>query len=958
MEGTRATVLAFLIVAMTFTTSMAAVARFGAIFPTNRPRELSAMRLALEYVNEKGLVPGVTLEYILGTAESLNHFEMVLKACEQADDGILTILGPHGSSQVKATQLVSSSLHIPQISYAATDPYLANQEINKYLLRMSPSDATQGLALAQLIEHFGWSQMSIIMSTDDFGTHGIVEFEKLAGMKGWLIRSVQGFTPTKNAEDLDISQQLGAIKSSGARIIILNCVVEYGKVILKQAHDHGMVGAGWQWLVTVGITGSILFPGFENMPDYYEGLIGMYIVDDAGELHDEFQRRWIAADPVQYPGVGNGTLVAYAGKAMDAVLLLAYGLRDMLAAGETVDPESLNCSVIPHPEWSRGETFLQHLHMVDGPGVTGRVSMKSDGSSRNAVYDVVTLEKDGWRKVGRWNDSAGLTLPERVTFMGGQQEVIDFISDLSNRTLRVVTHKEQGFVHIRDTDEWGKNLTGKERFSGFCIDLLEWLSEKLGFRYELYEVEDNNFGAYDPELKKWNGMVHDVITKTADIAMATLTITAQREEACDFTMPYVDVGLTFIMGKEETKTYSLLNFLTPFERDLWFMFVVTAVAVGIFQAVINYLSPYGYRAQEQPGQSERSKRRRRHEDLNAKPPYRLSDAVWQSFTMLVQIGPEVFPRSYAGRITAIFFGLGTMVLLATYTANLAAFLTVSRLMSGINSVEDLAAQSEVLYGARGSGATESFFLESKLEPYKTMARLMTEKRDDVMVTSMEEGLKKVREGNYAFISDNVVLDYVATRQPCDIKTVGRLFRNAGYGVLLAKGSPYTGEFSNAIIQARESGFIETLTKKWITSNECDKSQNTGASQDRISINKMLGVFVVIYGGMCVSLVVLVFEWLVASCRDVDTKKPKAPKSIGEAVSKNLRSQARRYKSDWDSFCGDKRELDDNRTEIRMKRRSANNNTSANHYNTRDHRPFSACSSEPEGEEELLHVTVL
>ncbi|XP_035694464.1 glutamate receptor 3.1-like [Branchiostoma floridae] len=169
MEGTRATVLAFLIVAMTFTTSMAAVARFGAIFPTNRPRELSAMRLALEYVNEKGLVPGVTLEYILGTAESLNHFEMVLEACEQADKGILTILGPHGSSQVKATQLVSSSLHIPQISYAATDPYLANQEINKYLLRMSPSDATQGLALAQLIEHFGWSQMSIIMSTDDFG---------------------------------------------------------------------------------------------------------------------------------------------------------------------------------------------------------------------------------------------------------------------------------------------------------------------------------------------------------------------------------------------------------------------------------------------------------------------------------------------------------------------------------------------------------------------------------------------------------------------------------------------------------------------------------------------------------------------------------------------------------------------------------------------------------------------
>ncbi|CAH1273266.1 GRIK2 [Branchiostoma lanceolatum] len=957
MEGARAVFLVSLMFAMTFTRSMAADALFGAIFPTNRLRELSAMRLAVEYVNEKGIVPGVTLEYLLSTAETLSHFEMVLKGCRQAEKGIVAMLGPHGSSQVKATQLVSSSLHIPQISYAATDPYLANQEINEYLLRMSPSDATQGLALVELIEHFGWGQMSIIMSTDAFGTHGIVEFEKLAGMKGWLIRSVQGFTPTKRAEDLDIGQQLRAIKSSGARIIILNCVVEYGKVILKQARDHGMVGAGWQWLVTVGISGSILFPGNEDMPDYYEGLLGMYIVDNAGELYDELHHRWVRADPVLYPGVGNRTMVAYAGKAMDAVLLLAYGLRDMLAAGETVDPESLNCSAIPHPEWSKGEAFLRYLKQVDGPGVTGRVNMKSDGSSRDAVYDVVTLERSGWRKLGRWNDSSGLTLPERVTFMGGQHSVIDFISDLSNRTLRVVTHKEQGFVHIKDTDDWGKNLTGKARFSGFCIDLLEWLSEKLGFKYELYEVEDNNFGAYDPELQQWNGMVQDVISRTADIAMATLTITAQREEACDFTMPYVDVGLTFIMGKEKSKTYSLLNFLTPFESNLWFMFVVTAVAVGIFQAVINYLSPYGYRPQEQPGQSERSKRRRRHEDINAKPPYRLSDAVWQAFTMLVQIGPEVFPRSYAGRISAIFFGLGTMVLLATYTANLAAFLTVSRLMSGINSVEDLASQSEVLYGARGSGATESFFLDSKIEPYITMAKLMTEKRDDVMVTSMDEGLQKVREGNYAFISDNVVLDYVATRQPCDIKTVGRLFRNAGYGVLLAKGSPYTGEFSNAIIKARESGFIETLTKKWITSNECDKSQNTGASQDRISINKMLGVFVVIYGGMCVSLVVLVFEWLVASCRDVNGKNSKAPKSITEAISKNLRSQTRRYKSDWDSFCGNQKE-NDNRIETRMKRRSANNNTSANHNNTHGHRPFSACSSELDGEEELLHVTVL
>ncbi len=33
--------------------------------------------------------------------------------------------------------------------------------------------------------------------------------------------------------------------------------------------------------------------------------------------------------------------------------------------------------------------------------------------------------------------------------------------------------------------------------SGLCIDLLKYLSEKIGFEYDLFQVEDKKFGAYD-----------------------------------------------------------------------------------------------------------------------------------------------------------------------------------------------------------------------------------------------------------------------------------------------------------------------------------------------------------------------------------------------------------------------------------------------------------------------------
>ena len=55
----------------------------------------------------------------------------------------------------------------------------------------------------------------------------------------------------------------------------------------------------------------------------------------------------------------------------------------------------------------------------------------------------------------------------------------------------------------------------------------------------------------------------------------------------------------------------------------------------------------------------------------------------------------------------------TLIMISSYTANLAAFLTVERMESPIESAEDLAKQTKIKYGCVESGSTGAFFRVSK-----------------------------------------------------------------------------------------------------------------------------------------------------------------------------------------------------------------------------------------------------
>lgn len=118
-----------------------------------------------------------------------------------------------------------------------------------------------------------------------------------------------------------------------------------------------------------------------------------------------------------------------------------------------------------------------------------------------------------------------------------------------------------------------------------------------------------------------------------------------------------------------------------------------------------------------------------------------------------------------------FFAL---IMLASYTANLAAFLTMERMDATIDSAEDLAKQSKIKYGAVKGGSTMKFFQDSNFSTYQRMWAAMESARPSVFTSSNDEGRERVAKGKrqYAYLMESTSLEYITERN-CDLTQIGK-----------------------------------------------------------------------------------------------------------------------------------------------------------------------------------------
>ncbi|GIY46872.1 glutamate receptor ionotropic, kainate 2 [Caerostris extrusa] len=436
-----------------------------------------------------------------------------------------------------------------------------------------------------------------------------------------------------------------------------------------------------------------------------------------------------------------------------------------------------------------------------------------------------------------------------------------------NKTLVITTILNEPYM-MKVEDENGI------RYEGYCVDLIEAIADDLKFQYKIKEVDDGSYGRKN-DLGEWNGMIRELIDGKADMAIADLTITYVREEAVDFTMPFMNLGISILFKKPTKKVPKLFSFLSPLSVEVWLYMATAFLGVSLFLFIVARFSAYEW-VNPHPCDLE-------PEELENQ--FTLLNTLWFTIGCLMCQGCDITPRANSTRMIAVMWWFFTLIMVSSYTANLAAFLTVERLASPIESAEDLAKQTTIPYGCVASGSTQSFFKqESEFPTYKRMWSFMESQRPSVFTDNNLKGVERVKKGNYAFLMESTTIEFIVERN-CELTQVGGLLDSKGYGIATPHGSPYRTHMSSAILKLQENGKLHVLKdlwwKKMRLSQKCAKDDATGSSSaSELGLANVGGVFLVLICGVFLGCIIVVFEFVWKS-RKVPSEERYKKKKIME-----------------------------------------------------------------------------
>ncbi|KAL8574338.1 hypothetical protein ACOMHN_059134 [Nucella lapillus] len=419
--------------------------------------------------------------------------------------------------------------------------------------------------------------------------------------------------------------------------------------------------------------------------------------------------------------------------------------------------------------------------------------------------------------------------------------------------------KDRPYIFNSSRVQDGRPVVGRYRFFGYCADLAEKVSRSVGYEYHLRLVRDGQYGAPQGD-GTWNGIIGELIRHEADIAFAPLTITSDREKVLDFTKPFMSLGISIMIKRPEDTAPHVFSFMEPLSQEIWLCTVFAFIGVSVVLFLVSRFSAEEWSVDSGEGRLSND--------------FTIGNSLWFSLGAFMQQGCDVLPKSVSGRIVTSVWWFFTLIIISSYTANLAAYLTTMRMNAPIKSAEDLAKQTEIKYGTMTSGSTNAFFNQTTVSLYQRMWSFMTSQKN-VFVQTNTDGIQKVRQSHskYAFLIESTTNEYHNNRQPCDTIKVGSNLDSKGYGVATPMGSDIRDRLTLSILELRERGDLEQLKKYWwFERSECpaEKGTTKESGDNALTLSKVAGIFYILVAGLALSVISVVLEFLYKT--KVDSRK--------------------------------------------------------------------------------------
>ncbi|NXN82214.1 GRIA2 protein, partial [Bombycilla garrulus] len=821
-----------------------------------------------------GMVQYSTSEFRLtphiDNLEVANSFAVTNAFCSQFSRGVFAIFGFYDKKSVNTITSFCGTLHVSFIT-----PSFPTDGTHPFVIQMRPD--LKG-ALLSLIEYYQWTKFAYLYDSDR-GLSTLQAVLDSAAEKKWQVTAINVGNINNERKDETYRSLFQDLEVKKERRVILDCERDKVNDIVDQVITIGKHVKGYHYIIanlgfTDGDLSKIQFGG--------ANVSGFQIVDYDDPVVSKFIQRWSTLEEKEYPGAHTSTIKYTSALTYDAVQVMTEAFRNLRKQRIEISRRGNagDCLANPAVPWGHGVEIERALKQVNVEGLTGNIKFDQNGKRINFTINVMELKSTGPRKIGYWSEVDKMVVNPLDGPLGNES------SGLENKTIIVTTILESPYVMMKKNHEM---LEGNDRYEGYCVDLATEIAKHCGFKYKLTIVGDGKYGARDADTKIWNGMVGELVYGKADIAIAPLTITLVREEVIDFSKPFMSLGISIMIKKPQKSKPGVFSFLDPLAYEIWMCIVFAYIGVSVVLFLVSRFSPYEWHTEE----FEDGRETQTNESTNE---FGIFNSLWFSLGAFMQQGCDISPRSLSGRIVGGVWWFFTLIIISSYTANLAAFLTVERMVSPIESAEDLSKQTEIAYGTLDSGSTKEFFRRSKIAVFDKMWTYMKSAEPSVFVRTTAEGVARVRKskGKYAYLLESTMNEYIEQRKPCDTMKVGGNLDSKGYGIATPKGSSLRTPVNLAVLKLSEQGVLDKLKNKWwYDKGECGpKDSGSKEKTSALSLSNVAGVFYILVGGLGLAMLVALIEFCYKSRAEAKRMKvAKNAQNINPTSSQNSQNFA-------------------------------------------------------------------
>ncbi|KAJ3583575.1 hypothetical protein NHX12_016825 [Muraenolepis orangiensis] len=157
---------------------------------------------------------------------------------------------------------------------------------------------------------------------------------------------------------------------------------------------------------------------------------------------------------------------------------------------------------------------------------------------------------------------------------------------------------------------------------------------------------------------------------------------------------------------------------------------------------------------------------------------------------------------------------------------------------------------------------------------------MHSKQPSVFVMSMEEGVARVLNSNYAFLLESTMNEYYHQRNR-NLTQIRGLLDTKGYGIGMPPGSVSRDEFDLAVLRMQEDN-----------RGKCPKEEDHRARG--LGMENIGGIFVVLVCGLLVAIFMAVLEFVWLMRQTPVTKGPSGSDAVSQRPPGGRSLQSRTY----------------------------------------------------------------